>query len=232
MMKALRGRAAAPRASTVQAPVTRALVIACVVVEAIALIFPLYDRALTLGLGLVPARVTGVLVGDVAWGVPAWATLATHAFLHGGLAHLAMNMLFLWVVGGAVEETVGSGRFALLYAAGALAGGLAEVLTAPGSQVPVVGASGAISAALAAYALMFSRDEESPTTILGVPLSSNAVRALRYASLWIGVQLLVGAAFNDGGGSSIGIGKVAIWAHVGGFVAGLLVAVNWRRGAA
>lgn len=228
MMKALRGRAAAPRALAVQAPVTRALVVACVAIEAFAQLFPAYDRAFTLGFGLIPARVTGVLVGDVAWGAPAWATLATHAFLHGGLAHLVMNMLFLWVVGAAVEETVGSGRFALLYAAGALGGGIAEVLAAPGSQVPVVGASGAISAALAAYALIFSRDREDPTTVLGVPLSSNAVRALRYASLWIGVQLLVGVAFNDGGGSSIGIGKVAIWAHVGGFVAGLLIALRWR----
>lgn len=213
-----------------QAPVTRALVVACVAIEAFALFVPGLDQALTLGFGLFPARVAGVLpLNGVGWGAPAWATLLTHAFLHGGIAHLVMNMLFLWVVGSAVEETVGSGRFALLYAAGAVAGGIAEVLVAPGSRMPVVGASGAISAAVAAYALMFSRDPEEPTTVLGVPFTANAVRAIRYASLWIGLQLLVGVAFNDGGGSSLGVGKVAIWAHVGGFVAGLLVALNWRR---
>ncbi len=232
MMKALRARAPAPIARGVQAPVTRALVFACIAVELFALLFPAWDLRLTAGFGLIPARVAGVLPDDGLWGAPAWATIATHAFLHGGIAHLVMNMLFLWVVGGAVEDTVGSVRFALLYAAGAIGGGMAEVLVAPGSRIPVVGASGAISAALAAYALMFSRDHEEPTTVLGVPLSSNAVRAIRYAALWVGVQLLVGVAFNDGGGSSIGVGKVAIWAHVGGFLAGLLVAMNWRRSAA
>jgi membrane associated rhomboid family serine protease len=177
----------------VQSPVTRTLVLVCVALQGLALLFPALGQLMQINLALIPARVTAGLALPPAldWGLPPLATVATHALLHGGVAHLVMNMLFLWVVGGAVEAVVGSGRFAWLYAAGAIAGGIAELIASPLGTNPVVGASGAISAALAAYALMFSRDREEPTRVAGIAVSANAVRAIRYASLWIGLQLLV-----------------------------------------
>ena len=93
------------------------------------------------------------------------------------------------------------------------------------SVVPVIGASGAISAVFAAYALIFARSGEEPAVFLGLRLSGETVRALRYAALWIGLQLLTAVAFNAPDAPGI-----AIWAHIGGFLAGLLAVPLLRRG--
>ena len=99
-----------------------------------------------------------------------------------------------------------------------------QVAIGPGSVVPVIGASGAISAVFAAYALLFARTGEDPATFLGLHISGETVRALRYAALWVGLQLLTAVAFNTPGQSGI-----AIWAHIGGFLAGLLLAPLLKR---
>lgn len=206
---------------------TRIILLVCVAVE---LLFQVmgtgFARSATFAAGLVPARVTGAIVGVPEGPLPMPATFLTHIFLHGGWVHLAMNMVFLAWVGRQVEGLVGTGRFLLLFFAGGIAGGALQVLFTPTSVAPVVGASGAISAVFAAYALMFARNSENPTTFLGLHLSAETVRALRYASLWIGLQLLTGAAFN-----SPGTPGIAIWAHIGGFIAGLLAVPLLRRGA-
>jgi membrane associated rhomboid family serine protease len=174
--------------------------------------------------GLVPARVSGAIVGVPDGPLPVPLTFLTHIFLHSGWVHLAMNMVFLAWVGRQVEGLVGTGRFLLLFFAGGVAGGALQVVLTQSSTAPVVGASGAISAVFAAYALLFARSSEDPTTFLGLHLSAETVRALRYASLWIGLQLLTGVAFNTSGA-----GGIAIWAHIGGFIAGLLAVPLLRR---
>lgn len=204
---------------------THTILILCVAIQLLALVMgPAFDRNLMFSAGLVPARLTGEVIG-IDSPLPAWLTLLTHQFLHGGLVHLAMNMVFLAWVGRMVEWRLGPSLFLLLYFLGGIAGGLMQVVMTPASVVPVVGASGAISAVFAAYALLFARSGEEPARVLGMTISGETVRAFRFACLWIGLQLLTAVAFNTGSGG------VAIWSHIGGFLAGLLFGLPFiRRG--
>lgn len=205
---------------------TRIIILVCVGIELLFLIMGEgFARGVSQAAGLVPARVTGAIVGLPDGPLPAAATFLTHIFLHSGWVHLAMNMVFLGWVGRQVEGLVGTGRFLLLFFAGGIAGGALQVVLTQSSVIPIIGASGAISAVFAAYALIFARSGEEPATFLGLRLSGETVRALRYASLWIGLQLLTGVAFN-----TPGTGGIAIWAHIGGFLAGLVAVPFLKRG--
>lgn len=198
------------------APATRLIIIACVILQLLVLFMGAgFERWLLLSGGLIPARVTGLIIGFDA-GLPMPLTFLSHIFLHGGFAHLAMNMLFLAWVGRQVECGIGSLKMLLIFLGGGIAGGLLQVLMTPTSVTPIVGASGAISAIFAAYAMLFARPGEEPANILGIRLSGETVRALRYAALWVGLQLLTAVAFGAPGSPGI-----AIWAHIGGFLFGL-----------
>lgn len=206
------------------AHVTRAILIACVGLQLLMLAMgSAFDQRLILTAGLVPARLTGEVIG-LQGSLPAPLTLVTHMFLHGGLAHLAMNMVFLAWIGRQVEWLIGPVRFTLLFLLGGVAGGLMQVFMAPASVVPVVGASGAISAVFATYALLFAQPGERPARVLGIAISGETVRALRYAALWVGLQLLTAVAFN-----MPGTGGIAIWSHIGGFLVGLLFGLPYVR---
>ncbi|ASR52104.1 rhomboid family intramembrane serine protease [Blastomonas fulva] len=158
---------------------------------------------------------TSALPLDYPWVVPVWLTPVTSAFLHAGLLHLAMNMLVLVVVGRMIEAALGTGRFVLLYASGIVGAAAMHYAVDPLSTTPVVGASGAISALLAAYFLLFAR--RKPKAIGPVP--GLVVHIAWLAAAWIGINLLSQLAF---AGTALGI---AIWAHIGGFAAGLALAV-------
>lgn len=162
--------------------------------------------------GLVPARIAGEMV--VPGGLPVLLTPLTATLLHGSLAHLAFNMAMLFYVGRLVEALLGAPRFLLLYVIGAYVAGFTEYVVNPSSQVPVIGASGAVSAVLGAYALYFGERRASA----GRVLSAEARTVLWLAASWIGLQLLMGAVLNGPGTG------IAIWAHIGGFIAGLLLA--------
>ncbi len=206
------------------AHVTRAILIACVGIQLLTLVMgAAFDQRLILTAGLVPARLTGDVIG-LKGSLPAPLTLITHMFLHGGLAHLAMNMVFLAWIGRQVEWLIGPLRFTLLFLLGGIAGGLLQVFITPTSVIPMVGASGAISAVFATYALLFAQPGERPGRFLGIPLSGETVRALRYAALWVGLQLLTAVAFN-----TPGTGGIAIWSHIGGFLAGLVFGLPYVR---
>ena len=203
---------------------TWAILGACVAIQLILLVMgSAFDQRILLQFGLVPARITGRIVG-MEGPVPPWLTLITHIFLHGGLVHLAMNMVFLAWVGRQVEWLLGMPRFLLLFLVGGVAGGITQVFMTPASVAPVVGASGAISAVFATYALLFAQTGEAPARVLGIRISGETVRALRYAALWVGLQLLTAVAFN-----LPGTGGIAIWSHIGGFIAGLLFGLPWLR---
>lgn len=172
--------------------------------------------------GFWSARVSDSLYGHASalpmgyeWLVPVWLTPVTSAFLHAGLLHLAMNMLVLVFAGRLIEAALGSERYLLLYVAGIIGAAAMHYGVAPMSVTPVVGASGAISALLAAYFLLFSRRRPDP---IG-PIPGLAVHIAWLAAAWVGINLLSQLAF---AGSALGI---AIWAHIGGFAAGLLLAV-------
>lgn len=162
--------------------------------------------------GLVPARISGTM--DVPGGIPALLTPLSATLLHGSIAHLAFNMVMLVYVGRLVEAVIGAPRFLLLYAIGAYAAGFTEYLVTPDSPIPVIGASGAVSAILGAYAIYFGERKAGE----GRLLSSDARTVLWLAATWIGLQLLMGAVLNGPEGG------IAIWAHIGGFIAGLVLA--------
>lgn len=200
------------------APVTRFIILACIVVELAFVLLPFpTDQRLAYAAALVPARLT-LMPSSAA------ITLVTSQFLHAGWFHLLANMVFLWAVGRPVEWVLGAKRFLILYLLSGILGGIVQTLVEPLSTVPVVGASGAISGMLAIYALLFSRSHVASRQIAGFQISGQVLRVLWFATAWIGIQLMIAAIFNVGT-----LGGVAIWAHIGGFLAGLALGIPFIR---
>lgn len=169
--------------------------------------------------GFYPARVSGELLLEGA--LPTWLTPLSAVLLHADLIHLGFNMLMLLYCGRFVEAAIGPWGLGALYLAGAYISAGAEYLWNPASVVPMIGASGAISAVFGCYAMLFGQDRTRP---LG-PIPARAIRILWLAAAWIAIQGLIGIAT---WGSMT---RIAIGAHVGGFIAGLLLArplLLWR----
>ncbi len=153
-------------------------------------------------------------------------TYLTSQFLHGGFAHLAGNMLFLWIFGDNLEEEMGPVTFVGFYLAGGVAAGLAQTLANPLSTVPMVGASGAIAAVMGGYLLLFPRARVDVLFIFVIFFRIFPVPAWIVLGVWFALQMASGVSMpTDGGG-------VAYWAHAGGFVAGLALTLPFwiRRG--
>jgi membrane associated rhomboid family serine protease len=144
-------------------------------------------------------------------------TLLTSMFLHGSWLHLIANMWFLWLFGNNVEDSMGHGRFIAFYVIAGLAAVLTQVFMAPDSLVPVVGASGAISGVMGAYLLLYPRIRIQTLFIFVIILRIIPVPAWFVLLLWFGLQLLTG--YMDPTATS----GVAVWSHVGGFVAGVVL---------
>lgn len=143
-----------------------------------------------------------------------WSALVTSMFMHGGWAHLLGNLLFLWVFGNNIEDSMGHLRFLAFYLLCGVGAALAHVFFSPMSAVPMVGASGAISGIMGAYILLYPG---ARVRTYFPPFFFFRVRAFFFLLLWFVLQLfqaLASPALPDEGG-------VAVWAHVGGFVAGL-----------
>jgi len=206
-----------------EAPVITGYALVCVVLFILLTVTGFQSEAIVRA-GFIPARFGADVIAPPGTMVPAFLTPLTSALLHGGWLHLIFNMVMLLFIGRQLEGPLGGRAMVVLLIAGAYAGALAQWLADPQSVVPMIGASGAISALVAVFALIFSR---SQTSALG-PIPAHWVRAIWLAAAWIGLQLMLGFA---GGG---GFGAVAIWAHVGGFLAGLFLArplLRWRFGA-
>ena len=154
------------------------------------------------------------------WGlVPAGATpttFFTSMFLHGGLMHIAGNMLFLYIFGDNMEDTFGHVGFLLFYLACGIVAALAQVLPDPGSPVPMVGASGAIAGVMGGYLLLFPKARVDVIVILVIIIRMFTLPAWVMLGFWFGLQ-----AFNSYATYGIDGGGVAHLAHVGGFVAGV-----------
>jgi membrane associated rhomboid family serine protease len=169
-------------------------------------------------LGFVPAfifRARAAPPGFVA--ISPLATIFTSMFMHGGILHIAGNMLYLWIFGNNVEDAMGHMRFAVFYLVCGVVAALALAWIDPGSRVPMIGASGAISGVLAAYVLLFPRARVTVIVPLGIIFYPFALSAFWVVSFWFVLQL-VSAALSDPHQPG-----VAWWAHVGGFGAGLLL---------
>ena len=150
--------------------------------------------------------------------VPNVLTLFTSMFVHGGIFHLLGNMLYLWVFGDNVEAIMGHVRFFLFYIACGLIATLSHIVVEPASTVPMVGASGAISGVLGAYFLRFPRARVHVLFVLFFFIRIARVSALFVLGFWFLMQL-----FNGFGTLGMEGGGVAWFAHIGGFVAGMLL---------
>jgi membrane associated rhomboid family serine protease len=152
---------------------------------------------------------------------PWWATVFTSMFMHGGLLHIAGNMLFLWIFGNNIEDSMSRWRFALFYLLGGIAAAGAQIGIDPSSTTPTLGASGAIAAVLGGYALLYPRARVITVVIVIFFVTFLNLPALVVLGLWFLLQLFYGASELTqplaGGG-----GGVAYFAHIGGFAFGLI----------
>jgi membrane associated rhomboid family serine protease len=202
------------------APVTLAITILTAAAWLIAWMGGWQEAAVMSG-GFIPARIGGAPAGpDV---VPALLTPLTSALVHSGFAHLFLNLIILIFCGRSVERVLGGQGIVVLYLVGAYAAAAAQYAAGTGEIVPMVGASGAISAVLGAFALLFGRNKVK----VAHPGLASLLHALWLAAAWIGIQILIGFTFETSGL------RIAVFAHIGGFVAGLLLArplllLKWR----
>ncbi len=156
-----------------------------------------------------------------------YLTVFTSMFLHGGWMHIIGNMLYLWIFGRNVEDSVGHFKFIVFYLLCGVAAAAAQVAIAPDSTVPMIGASGAISGVLGAYLLLFPRARVLVLFPIWIFWRVFYVPALLLLAVWFAMQLLSGLVVL---GADTG-GGVAFWAHVGGFIAGmLLIPIFKKRG--
>ena len=150
---------------------------------------------------------------------PWWVTIFTSMFMHGSFLHLAGNMLFLWIFGNNVEDSMGPFRFVVFYLLGGVVALLGQVAIEPDAAVPTVGASGAIAAVLGGYARLYPRARVITLIFIVIIFTVVELPALLVLGLWFLLQLAYGA--NDIA-QPVGGGGVAYFAHIGGFLFGLL----------
>ncbi|MBA2719107.1 MAG: rhomboid family intramembrane serine protease [Chloroflexi bacterium] len=176
--------------------------------------------------GLVPGELSGAFNGGRANVLSAEILgVFTSMFLHGGWIHLIGNVLYLWIFGNNVEERLGRLGFLVFYLVGGVAAAATQIAIDPTSGVPVIGASGAIAAVLGAYFVFYPRARVLSLVFLGFFYQLLHVPAVIVLGLWFVLQLVDGFA-------SLGVesaaGGVALFAHIGGFVAGAVIALILR----
>jgi membrane associated rhomboid family serine protease len=188
-------------------------------------------------LGLIPGELTGMLPPGTAFPMgeglvcltdpgPQVSHLLTSMFLHGSWMHLLGNMWFLWLFGNNIEDATGRTRYLVFYLVCGLVAAFAQVVANPASRVPMVGASGAISGVMGAYLVLYPRVRVWTLVPIGFFMTSIALPAWLMLLYWAALQLVSGVV-------SIGLagegGGVAFWAHLGGFLAGLVLVKRFAR---
>jgi membrane associated rhomboid family serine protease len=189
---------------------TAAIAIVTAIIWILTVLAGAQDRASIL-MGVVPARLSGLI--DISPAVPAWLTPLSSTLVHGGILHLALNMMMLAWCGTQVERALGSGSLITLYVVGAYTAAIAQWLVNPVSPTPMIGASGAISAVIGAFALSFGQ----PKRLVRSPTLNRALNALWLLVVWVVLQMMT--SFLAGAQGYM----LATPAHIGGFVAGLLL---------
>jgi membrane associated rhomboid family serine protease len=181
---------------------------------------------LFLDFGLVPAFLTAQLDGAQADQLSRGLfTLISSMFLHGDWFHIGFNMLFLWIFGNNIEDRLGHVGFLGFYLLGGIVAAAAQVVVDPTSTMPVIGASGAIAAVLGAYLVLYPRARVLSLVYFGLFFQLIRVPAIILLGVWFGVQIL-GAV--TAAGASASADGVALYAHIGGFVAGLVIGLAVR----
>lgn len=205
-------------------PLTIALIVICVLIFLFQIAEGQNETTFIYRFALIP----GVLFGfeelpQSLASIPPVLTLFTSMFLHGGIMHLAGNILFLWIFGNNIEDSFGGLRFLFFYILCGLAASAAQIIHDPTSTIPMIGASGAISGVLGAYLRFFPRAQILTLVILVVFVTTIRIRAFWFLGLWFAIQAL------NGLNMPAGQGGVAWWAHIGGFVAGFALSFVFPR---
>ncbi len=168
---------------------------------------------------LIPANIfNGIDVGDIT-------DLFTSMFMHGGWMHLIGNMLYLWIFGDNIEDRLGHIGYLIFYLAGGLAAAFLQIIISPSSQIPMVGASGAIAAVLGAYLVMYPNSRVYTFIPIGFYARVRLMPAVVVLGLWFVLQLISGV----GSLGALDQGGTAYFAHIGGFIFGLVVGWLFKR---
>jgi membrane associated rhomboid family serine protease len=199
------------------------IIVICILVYLLQLLFGVAQSIMAYG--TIPYEIThGVdLVGNQgglpqeAISVPVFVTLLTSMFMHASLIHIGGNMLFLFIFGDNVEDNMGHVKYAIFYLLCGMVANFAQILAGPDSPVPGVGASGAIAGVMAAYLVLFPRAQVR--TVIGYGYITR-VPAIFMIGLWAVTQLFSGLNVL---GTGSDVGGVAYWAHIGGFIAGVVL---------
>ena len=207
--------------------VNRAIVAVNVVVFITLLFLGVRTESLINVFGFIPAR----LLNPSAFGYAPWEvgiTLVTSLFLHGGLVHLFGNMIYLWVFGGAIEETMGHLRYLVFFVVCGVIGSLTHTLLFPHSPVPSIGASGSIAGVLGAFLVLHPRARIATLFPLVVYWAIAEVRSALFLPVWFAMQFFNGfLALAAAVRTEQAVG-IAWWAHVGGFLFGAIVGGIYR----
>jgi membrane associated rhomboid family serine protease len=173
--------------------------------------------------GVVPRRFERALAGPQAFSFPGLSlTILTSMFLHGGWLHIIGNMWFLWIFGDNVEDYLGHFKYLLFYLISGCAAAIAYILLDASSNQPTIGASGAIAGVMGAYFVLYPRARVLTLVFLVIFFTFWWLPAWVFLGIWFVLQFLSGTATSIAGASQ-NTGGVAFWAHVGGFVAGILL---------
>ena len=179
------------------------------------------SRSVVYSYGAIPQNVTGFKSNQP---IPAYLTILTSMFMHGGVFHIAWNMLYFWIFGNNIEERLGHLRFILFYLFCGVVAAMSHILLSPDSNVPMIGASGAVSGMLGAYILLFPMAQVRTIVLLGFYITVVRVPALIVIGFWAIIQVVSGL-LSQGNAAQ---GGIAFFAHVGGFVAGLFTIKLWQ----
>lgn len=177
-------------------------------------------RALEITYGVVPARIPAWLAGHGTFEA-ALVPFVTSMFLHGGWAHILGNLLFLWIFGDNVEDVLGHSKYLIFYLLCGCAAGMTQVLLNAGSRLPMVGASGAIAGVMGAYLIKFPHSRIVTLVFVFIFITTIEVPAVLMLLYWFFIQLFSGVGTI--GYSHLSQGGTAFFAHVGGFIAGMIL---------
>lgn len=176
------------------------------------------------GFGMIPARLFGEAELPAGFTtIPPTMTVLTSMFMHGGLLHLGGNLLFLWIFGDNVEDSMGHTRYLIFYVICGVAAALTQAGIDPISRIPMIGASGAISGVLGAYLVLHPMATIRTIVMLGFFVTVLHIPAIIVLGLWFAMQFFSATL------SATDVGGVAFWAHVGGFVAGMVLVWPFKK---
>ncbi len=209
--------------TTIRPLVTVGLIVACILIFLWQSSLGVGQGAAVYALGVIPAVLFGQaqLAPELGWVTPV-LTPMTSMFLHGGIFHLLGNMLYLWIFGNNIEDAMGHGRFVVFYLLCGIAAVFAQALPDTSSVIPMIGASGAISGVLGAYLLLYPRARVLVLIPLGFFLHTMRLKAGLVLAIWFLIQIFSSLSAGDGPG-------VAWHAHIGGFVAGIILLPIFKR---